>query len=458
MPALYQFAQQMFQLLTDDEIGRSVPISSIGDDSIVCSTLAFASGSSQKFAQRWAWRPLSATQPGDRVRYIESFTSSSGTLNINSAATNYVDQTATNEVVLITKYEPQFICDAIQNAIKMLRRMDRTEFPCTGQERMWLGDLTWVQEPDDVLDLRWSNNPVASRNRYLLKKDTVTSAGAQFPSDWKHNAGGSDATFAYGTYPPWKTGNVFQVSDLANSTFAVYQDIRTGDNGVSSGGLRGKTVTAVAMLSCDAASEVRIRIQDHAGHVLAASSYHTGNSAFQELSASATLSTTSVYPYIRLVLDFGAVSSTTTVGEAYLTVSDINDAVRKDNYDDVPVPKADRNGGYGWEWNDQSQTLSLNNGSERSGGQYIVVSKRPYPGFDADRLATGAADQDVSDAPLIPVATGAIWKLFESHGDPRAEEWRDRFERLAVKHLNAPKPDINDRLMQRLAPAARRFG
>ena len=450
MSSLYQYAQQMFQLLTDDEIGRSVPISSIGDDSIVCSTLAFASGSSQKFAQRWAWRPLSATQPGDRVRYIESFTSSSGTLNINSAATNYVDQTATNEVVLITKYEPAFICDAIQNAIKMLRRMDRTEFPVVmNGSRVYLGDLDWVLDPDDVSMVKRNRSPVITRNRYLQKKNKVSTAGVQLP-DWWTVANNNDTTpFTATTYRGQKTYYSLERSGGTDATLT--QAVSALLDGVSGDAPAGETITAVVVLLESVGGDVLLTLGDNY------TSDATVNAGTDLENLVSTISLNSLASGITVTVTSQTSNTANAVLQAYALIGDLTDAVRRDDYPEYDIPRADRNGGYGWEWDDQAGTLAIKT-DNWGRGQILVYSKRPYCGFDADRLAAGTADQDVSDAPLIPVATGAIWKLFESHGDPRAEEWRDRFERLAVKHLNAPKPDINDRLMQRLAPAARRFG
>lgn len=450
MTLLYQYAQQMFQLLTDDEIGRSVPISSIGDDSIVCSTLAFASGSSQKFAQRWAWRPLSATQPGDRVRYIESFTSSSGTLNINSAAPNYVDQTATNEVVLITKYEPAFICDAIQNAIKMLRRMDRTEFPVVmNGSRVYLGDLDWVLDPDDVSMVKRNRSPVITRNRYLQKKNKVSTAGVQLP-DWWTVANNNDTTpFTSTTYRGQKTYYNLERSGGTDATLT--QAVPSLRDGVTGDAPAGETITAVIVFDPNTAGDVLLSLTDGT-----TTDTDTGSGgALQEATASLTLA--SAASSITQTITAQTNNAAQAIYEAYALIGTLDDQVRRDDYPEYDIPRADRNGGFGWEWDDQAGTLAIKT-DNWGRGQILVYSKRPYCGFDADRLAAGTADQDVSDAPLIPVATGAIWKLFESHGDPRAEEWRDRFERLAVKHLNAPKPDINDRLMQRLAPAARRFG
>jgi len=456
--ALYQYAQAMFTLLTDDEIGRSVPVTSLTTTTVVANQLIYGGLSSQKFAQKYMWRPLTA-QAADRVRYIDSYTPSTGTLT--HSGTNYADTTATSEVVLITKYEPQFICDAIQRAIQMLRRMDRTEFPVVmGGQRIYLGDLDWVYDPDDVALVKWNRSPVITRNRYLQKKNKVDTSGTQLP-DWWTVTSNADTTpftaFSSSTTPSAYRGQrTYYNLQRSGGTDAVLTQIMNGlRTGVSGDAPAGETVTAVLVCYPTADSDVNLFLGTDDATI------GTDTNTVLEAGVLAELTTSGALPSTSSSLLMKATSQTNNdaniILEAYALIGTLDDAVRRDDYPEYDLPRADRNGGFGWEWDDQAGTLAIRP-QNWGRGQILVYSKRPYSGFDADRLASGSADQDVSDAPLIPVATGALWKLFESHGDPRAEEWRGRFERLATKHLNAPKPDINDRKMQRLAPAARRFG
>ena len=437
----------MCQLLSDDEIGRSLPISSLTGTTVVATQAAFGGLSSQKFAQKWMWRPLTA-QAADRIRYIDSYAPSTGTFT--HSGTSYADTTATSEVVLLTRYEPAFICDAIQNAIKMLRRMDRTEFPVVmNGSRVYLGDLDWVLDPDDVSMVKRNRNPVITRNRYLQKKNKVSTAGVQLP-DWWTVANNNDTTpFTATTYRGQKTYYNLERSGGTDAT--LVQAVPSLLSGVTGDPPSGETITAVVVFDPNTAGDVLLSLTDGT-----TTDTDTGSGgALQE--ATATLTLASAASTITQTITAQTNNAAQAIYEAYALIGTLDDQVRRDDYPEYDIPRADRNGGFGWEWDDQAGTLAIKT-DNWGRGQILVYSKRPYCGFDADRLAAGTADQDVSDAPLIPVATGAIWKLFESHGDPRAEEWRDRFERLAVKHLNAPKPDINDRLMQRLAPAARRFG
>lgn len=447
MSSLYQYAQQMFQLLTDDEIGRSVPITSLSTTTVVANQLIYGGLSSQKFAQRYVWRPLTA-QAADRVRYIDSYTPSTGTLT--HSGTNYADTTATSEYALITKYEPQFICDAIQNAIKMLRRMDRTEFPVVmNGSRVYLGDLDWVLDPDDVSMVKRNRSPVITRNRYLQKKNKVSTAGVQLPDWWTVSNNNDTTPFTATTYRGQKTYYSLERSGGTDAT--LVQAVPSLRDGVTGDAPAGETITAVVVCEPVNAGDVLLSIAD--GTTTATDS--GSGTALQEITKTLTLA--SAATSITQTVTAQTNNAAQAIYEAYALIGTLDDQVRRDDYPEYDIPRADRNGGFGWEWDDQAGTLAIKT-DNWGRGQILVYSKRPYCGFDADRLAAGTADQDVSDAPLIPVATGAIWKLFESHGDPRAEEWRDRFERLAVKHLNAPKPDINDLLIRTLAPASQRFG
>jgi hypothetical protein len=141
-------------------------------------------------------------------------------------------------------------------------------------------------------------------------------------------------------------------------------------------------------------------------------------------------------------------------GEAYLVETDkLSDAVRQDNYIEREVPHRFLQVG-------TLQVLS----PDTSDGQLAIYSKRPYPGFDPDRLVSGAADADSSDAPLEAVACGIIARLFAGRaasqnampGDGAlAGHWQAKYEQLASKHLTLPRKDYTDRILNGpLAPRA----
>lgn len=447
---LYEYIQYVFQRLMDDEIGRSVAITSLSATTIVSNNLLVGGLGSQKFAQKYAWRPLTA-QSADRQRYIDSYTSSTGTLT--HSGTNYADTTATSEYALISRYEADFLCQAVHQAIRLLRRLDWTHVACIqGATRYWIGDLDWIKDPDDIVEIRWVPAPIVSRNRYFEKTNGVDTSGLPTFDWW--TLSGASATASKSTTQNRRTTNSVKLT-RAGADAALTQTIPLLHTGVSNEGLLGEDLTFAVWAWASAASRVTATIADGTQTVTAT---HTGSSLWEELAPTLTVSNSAT----ALTVACNVVTGDTSgyFDEAYVTYgTTTNDAVRKDNYQWEKVLRADQNGGYGWDFNDQSSTLSFNTPGLGSRGQFIICSKRPYPGFDATRLAAGTADQDTSDAPVEAVVAGTIWRLFESHKDSRAEEWRVNFEELALKHLNLPAPNINDRIrMNRLAPAARRFG
>jgi hypothetical protein len=108
----------------------------------------------------------------------------------------------------------------------------------------------------------------------------------------------------------------------------------------------------------------------------------------------------------------------------------------------------------------QSGQLGLYLAARGFGGQYIVYSGRPYPGFDTTRLLNGSADADSSDAPLVPVAIGALSYLYrnlaESGDSGKASQYNanaDKYQRafydLAGQHTVVDQPSQGGRGLPR---------
>ena len=155
--------------------------------------------------------------------------------------------------------------------------------------------------------------------------------------------------------------------------------------------------------------------------------------ALQEATASVSLAT--VASEITLTVTAQTNNAAQKIYEAYACIGAVTDDVRRDTFRSYPVPS----NMYHFE---QGGPLRIHHPPGMgTPGQFIICSERPYPGFDATRLASGAADTDESDAPLVPVATGILAILMEQRlgvTHPDAMRWRRKFDGLCRAHLAYP--------------------
>ena len=141
MTALWEFAKAAIELLPGspgmEPLGRVVPVSGLTTLTVVSATqLAYGGVDEQAYAQKWIWRPLTASD-ADRIRFSDSFAPGTGTLT--HSGTNYTDTTATSEYAIISPFSPQAWRIAIQNAITKTMGLDETIVPIVqGQEWHWL--------------------------------------------------------------------------------------------------------------------------------------------------------------------------------------------------------------------------------------------------------------------------------------------------------------------------------
>ena len=424
--------QRMIALLPgDDAIGEYAAVTALATGSVTAGTLAFGGNSEAKYAQRWIWRPDTETD-ADRIRLCDSWTPSSG-LFAHSGA-NYADTTITGENVYLLKDDPRIIRRAINEIVQRLQRRYEVEvIGIQGVDRFWVGDLSWLKEPSDIIALYENNSPVLTRNRYLRDYNTINTSGDHEPDFWTV-ANGAAGT-GRSTTQTWRN-NKYSFALVRSTTDAtVTQTIPLLESGVTGDTLRGEAISAAIVGWCATASSLEVEILED-GAVVASSSYHTGGSSWEELTATWTVSAAAKSLSVRANMDADA---TAYIGELYAVRGSIDDNVRRDYYPRGQVGK------HLYEW-EQGGTLGLKAPHKGKGGQYILATKRGYPAFDNTRLISGAADTDETDAPEVAVACGAIWKLFEARaaGDTksadwvRAADWRMRFEKEASQHLYIP--------------------
>lgn len=443
MPTLRDYCAEAIVRAGPDVLGRIAAISSLTTTTVVSSALAYGGTSEQRYAQKWVWRP-DTTTTADKTRYADSFAPATGTLT--HSGTNYSDTTAGTTDVFITNFEPYLFREACDVVCRQLRRLDRTEIPRrSGQTRFFL-NYSWIKEPNDISMVCSSQSPVLSQDRYFDKWGVVATDGTLKMNHW--TLSGTGATVERSTDHYWRGSHVVKLTRSSNNAFLtgtapVYR------SGVDGYDWRGKSITFVAWVWGNGDGAKKITVTD--GTTTTAAT-HTGSSEWEELTAALTVDDGA--EVLTYYLSMETSDASLYGGEAYLVETDkLSDAVRHDNYIEREVPHRFLQVG-------TLQVLS----PDTSDGQLAIYSKRPYPGFDPDRLVSGAADADSSDAPLEAVACGIIARLFAGRaasqnampGDGAlAGHWQAKYEQLASKHLTLPRKDYTDRILNGpLAPRA----
>ena len=418
-------------------IGRVENIASLAAQTATVTALATGGLSAQEFVDKWMVRPETATA-ADLIRRCTSFVSSTGVLTHTGTA--YTDTTATDEQLLILKHQLYLALQAIDIGIGSTKRLHETYLPTLfGAKRYWLNDLSWIESPGDIESVWWSDCPVFSRNRFFDDYHSYTTAGILQPDFW--TISGASATMARSTTQQ-RRGQWSLAITRSGTDAAVTQTPGLLENGVTGDSLRGDTVTVFAWCWSAVASQVRIRITD--GVDTTNSSYHTGNSTWQELTASHAVNAAATTLAISVRVE--ADNTVAYVDEA--GVSQIyDDAVRRDSYPRHPL----------------AATEYIQNGvpalylSERGhNGQYVVKSYRAYPRLDSARVTSGAALSDTTDIPLELAAVHALWRLYRNIGDEKEESrWQRIYNQMGPKHT-ASSSDVLPIIRAPMAIAARR--
>lgn len=445
MPTLAAIRQRALEL--EPDLGRTVALTSAAAQSASATSLAMGTIGARKFSNKWLVRPDAITAAGaDRIRFSIDFNSNNGNLPHEGAA--YVDVTSTGENLEIHEHEPYLFDNAIQHVLRTTRFLDRSILPSNLAGEYWLNGLSWIADPSDIVRVGWTASPVMTRNRGMEKWNGASTAGALVPDDW--TLAGTGATFArvasvrLGAYS-------LTVNTTGGNTATVDAVVPVLRSGVSADSLQGLIVTGVAVSRSGAASSQRVRVtsENAAGTVITTtnSSFHTGNSYFQELSAEHTVSTTAE----QLRVQFRQEQNETTqhLDELYLMLGVLTDSQRRDQF---PIT---------W-WNrrpnlEQGQPLLLHY-ERRANAQIVIESQRPYAVFDSARLIAGTADLDSTDAPLDLIAHGALWRLYERLGDQKGSAKHYRIHKmLQAQHLASQNdgrgfelPHVNNRIYTRV--------
>lgn len=438
MPTLQAYREQMLTRQNDPAgFGRVENITALAAQSATCASLAFGTIASTKYLNKWMVRPTAALVGGvavDRVRMCSAATTSSGLLT--HAGTAYADTTVGTEVLEILEYEPALLDASINTALQRLRRRDVEIIPTSGTGKYWLGQLSWINEPGDVAMVKYRPCSVLSRNRFFQKWNIATpgTAAATALPDWWVLSGASatSARVTANVYQPGQYG--CQIVAGGAAAAVMTQTVGLLSDGVSTDTLAGKIVTIILVGRATAASKLRGFYSDDGGTTKQYTPYHTGDSTQQDLPLQVTISTTASNPV------FGwetAISATTSVSQCYLTYGAISAGVRLDDTASMEIEKQ-------WDQTAGPGAMVLRVPNYGMGGQIEIHSKRNYP--------TLTLDSDTADAPLVHIATGALFLLYQGlastagEDDTRytklAQHWQQRYSLLAGKHYNDEFGDI----------------
>jgi hypothetical protein len=424
MTALSAYFFKAQELAGEELLGRSVPVSSLTTTTAVSSSqLAFGGNSEQKYAQKWMWR-YDTTTTADKVRFSDSFAPGTGTLT--HSGSNYSDTTATDEDMFILPewLEPYRARTAVHLAVQQVREWDETIIPVVrGQEWHWLHELDWIQDAASIRDIFWNYCPVITRNRYLQKR-TLNSSAVWVPDFWTVTSNADTTPYATTDYRGQKYA--YTLERAGGTDADLHQVVGALRTGVDTDWPVGETITAVTV--CDpGASTLTLGI---ASEGVSDTTVNAGTD-LETITASMTLDAPAVS--LDLSLDAETTNGVNVIYELYAFIgATLTDQIKRDNFPRYMLHD------YKFE---QGGPLKIHNPHVGSPGQLIICSERPFPGFDATRLGTGAADADESDAPLVPVAVGTVAILLEQHlgkTHPESMAWRRRFESAILKHLAYP--------------------
>jgi len=437
-------------------LGRVEAVTSAAAQSVTCSSLG-QGVSSQRYANQWLLRadsvPVNSSN-ADRVRYCTTFNGATGQLTHTGVA--YTDTSPSGENVEILGWEPVEIDTAIQQTLARLYRRDE-EVVATrlGIDRYWLGDMPWIVQPSDILSIFWTPDPVLTRNRYFQKWNGYDTNGNLVADSW--TLAGSGASVARSTTQVDMGSYSAKITRAGTDcTFSqALGDLRTG---VTTDSLASREVTGVARVWSAVASQVRVQVYD--GVATTSSSYHTGNSTWQELSIQHTLDDAATQCTVQVSVEGS--NTACYASQCYLVFGQLNDAVRRGMWPKYELQPAD------FDFNQGNGVLSLSSGPYALGQRLNVLSKRAYPQLDATRFAGGLADLDVIDAPVLHMATGALAYFFRAKANElgisvpgwqqRADDWAQRFENLALAHFMAPDTPMGAPIpISPLGPPARRY-
>lgn len=408
MPTLTAVRQRMLEL-EPRVLGQVYTPTSFTTTTAVVAKLATGTVGSGKYAGKFLLRATAANQPADRVRVVTPTGFNSATGAFTHAGTNYADTTVGSEQLEVLEFDPDLLDLAINEGIRRCRFIDTAHFQLRPDGRYPMTVWPWITEAQLVVRFGRRSSPVLTDNRHMERFGQVHTDGTLRPDSW--NLGGSGATFARSTTT--RRGAYALSVTRAGTDATVDQVIPVRYSDAPDDDLRGETVLGVAVARSTEASSVRVRVtsEDGSGNVLSTSnsSYHTGADAWEELSVEHVVHASAEQVRVSTRVE---VNEAALLDEDYLAFGpEVTDALRRDDYVT--------------EWLERPYDYTQNPlawlGPRGRGQQLVVESRRPYPTFDATRLAAGTADGDTTDCPLDLAAHKALAMFFAGRATDNAK-------------------------------------
>lgn len=401
---------------------RIAAVTAVSGHTVTCASLATGGVSNTKYQNKWVlWADASVA--GDRTaRVCTAFDATTGKFIQDGPA--YTSTAAGS--LEIWEYDPTIAENAINIILQRLRFRDLELIPTNGNGYYWLGQIPELIRPGQVQAVYYAINPVMSRNRHMSKWPLANAdvASATNLPQWWDLSDGTCVRTSTNVYRPGQRGVLITRS---GSDLTFSQTTGLLDDGVIGQDIRGRSVGFYGRVYASANSQVYGYVDD--GVNVQTTPYATANSQSDlnlgNTAFSISNAATKLEFGIKMVADGTCVVSDLCL--AYLTM---NDAIKRDLFLNGPeameIPKT---------W-DQSGDLRLSVDVHWGlGGQIQVAWSRGYP--------TLVNETDTADAPLVTVATGALWKTYEglisqpgidvTRFGQLAKDWELKYRPLAAK-------------------------
>ena len=364
-----------------------------------------------------------AATAADQTRIITDWTGATGTATFGTRA----DTTYTSETyVLIPKntYTLQEIRDIISKVMRETKRTYRYVLPSWDYERYYpLSGMSWLRNAKDVDGVQWRQSPCLLDNEdFSRRHNGVTSA----PDSWTLT--GSGATVAYqstfSSHGPYEVALTRVTNDATLYQDVPYQLAKQ---------LIDDLVTVSLKVRCTASAASRVRVGINNGTDTDWSSYHSGDGEPEDLTVSRTITAAASRIRFTLSVDTGDTTGSFDLAIA-VSGSSVDDGLWRSGSDGCRLQDV------GFQIHNVGSGVPMLSPHRQygRGGQFVVVSRRPFADFTSD------ADTTEMPSDLLEARTLYELALMQKPGQDRArpdrilEEYGPTWTQLASGLIDKP--------------------